>query len=221
MLILGRRKLWAGGTREKGRDKPFFMHTALQLCYPSPSGWAHKCTIPTHTMPHTGIRLEESNIPNACGLLYPFSPSTFPVLAGKIAYRIMPLIWSNQTQQSTLWLVSAAQQDSTCSSPTDGSLTLTRLCWDTFKFRSGYQGKKGREHFSFSCVIHHYAVSPFSSRPNFSQKFLWNNHIYWIFWSYHSCWRRNSLEFNLIRVIYLRSVSRAKDTVEVLYLQVS
>lgn len=44
-------------------------------------------------------------------------------------------------------------------------------------FACEYWGKKGREHFILSCVNH---LSPFSSRPSFSQKLFWNYYICWI-----------------------------------------
>lgn len=44
-------------------------------------------------------------------------------------------------------------------------------------FACEHWGKKDTEHFSLSCVIHHYAVSPPSSRPSCFQKFFWNCRI--------------------------------------------
>lgn len=89
-----------------------------------------------------------------------------------------PLIWGNQTEQFTLWLVRAAQHYRTCSSHSGVCLPLSRLCWYTFKYRSGLCQGKDRKHFSLSCVI--LALFPFSSSTNFSQKFSWSYHICWI-----------------------------------------
>ena len=142
MLILERRQLWTGGIGEKGRDKHFFIHRAPQLCYASPSGGAHKCTIPICTTPHTGIRLEQVSIPNACGLLYAFPFPLFLFLQVKWPTEVMTTdiknaIWGIQTQQSIPWCVGAAQHDSTTNRflSTAGCLPRSRLCWCMYKYR--------------------------------------------------------------------------------------
>ena len=59
--------------------------------------WAYKCTIPIHTTPHTGIRLEQLSIPNACGLLCPFLFLHFLFLQVKLPGEVMTTDQKNTT----------------------------------------------------------------------------------------------------------------------------